>query len=182
MKTSCFKVYTGPGRISIARYAPRGTPAGFRMFKQLAPTAVMLKQGYDRDAYFRDILGPLDPQQTFDTLTGLAAGAEPVLLCWEVPPFTAKNWCHRRLVAEWFGDKLGISVPELAPQSIAPAVEPAPVPDVSIYVGRSCADHSTGYQVDAVDPDNPGQALVRRLVDGKVFSVGEDVLRARFPA
>jgi hypothetical protein len=50
-----------------------------------------------------------------------------VLLCWEVPPVTApqpipqagltmigrSNWCHRRLVAVWFKQTLGIDVPEL---------------------------------------------------------------------
>jgi len=37
MKVSSFFDYQGPGRISIARYAPRGTPAGFRVYKPLAP-------------------------------------------------------------------------------------------------------------------------------------------------
>ena len=37
MKTSSFFSYTGPGRISIARFAPRGTPAGVRVYKRLAP-------------------------------------------------------------------------------------------------------------------------------------------------
>jgi hypothetical protein len=32
-----FFTYTGPGRVSIARWAPRDTPAGFRIFKPLAP-------------------------------------------------------------------------------------------------------------------------------------------------
>jgi hypothetical protein len=55
------------------------------------------------------------------------APAEPVLLCYEVPPFTApqpiaqaglttigrQNWCHRRLVAVWFQETLGIEVAEL---------------------------------------------------------------------
>jgi hypothetical protein len=55
----------------------------------------------------------LDPQHTWNQLHELAAGAEPVLLCWELPPFTASNWCHRRMAAAWFEDQLGIEVDEL---------------------------------------------------------------------
>ena len=117
MKTACFSTYTGPGRVSIARWAPRGTPAGFRILKALAPRRHMLKMDYwpYREEYFRDILGRLDPQETWDRLHDMAAGNEPVLLCWERPPLTISpdNWCHRQLVALWFQDELGKHVPEL---------------------------------------------------------------------
>jgi hypothetical protein len=113
MKTASFKTYSGPGRISIARYAPRGTPAGYRVFKALAPDQDMLH--LVREAYlprYQAILDRLDPQATWDHLHALAGDAEPILLCWEVPPFSARNWCHRRLVADWFQARLGASVPE----------------------------------------------------------------------
>jgi len=114
MKTSCFKTYQGPGRICVARYAPRGTPAGFRRFTALAPgewfNQVSKTEYLKRYAV---ILEVLDPKKTFDKLIELAAGAEPILLCYEVPPFTEKNWCHRRLIAEWFEQKLGVRIPEL---------------------------------------------------------------------
>ena len=115
MKTTCFFTYTRLGRISIARHAPRGTPAGFRIFKALAPHRHMLKMDYEpyREEYFRDILGRLDPWSTWDRLHQMAGGHEPVLLCWERPPFTETNWCHRRLVADWFKSHLGHDVPEL---------------------------------------------------------------------
>ena len=113
MKTASFFTYTGPGRISIACYAPRGTPAGYRQYRALAPDADMLKMSqalylprYDA------ILGRLDPQQVWDDLHRLAGDQEPVLLCWERPPFTPTNWCHRRLVADWFERALGVTVPE----------------------------------------------------------------------
>ena len=108
MKTASFKTYTGPGRISIARWEPRGTPAGYRRYRALAPRRDMMRmaQGLYRDVYFRDILGPLDAQRVWDELHELAGGAEPVLLCWEKPPFSDANWCHRRMVAEWFADEL----------------------------------------------------------------------------
>lgn len=115
MKTSCFRLYQGPGRICVARYAPRGTPAGYRQFKALAPAADMLKmtdQAAYRARYFAEILGALDPAETWDALHALAGGAEPVLLCWE-DLAKPDAWCHRRMIAEWFKDRLGHDVPEL---------------------------------------------------------------------
>ena len=113
MKTASFFTYTGPGRISIARYAPRGTPAGIRQYRALVPDADMLKMS--QALYlprYAAILNALDPQQVWDDLHRLAGDQEPVLLCWERPPFTPTNWCHRRLVADWFHDRLGVAVPE----------------------------------------------------------------------
>ena len=66
-----------------------------------------------RDIYFREILGPLDPRQVVEDLQRLAGESEPVFLCFERPPFNAENWCHRRMVAEWFGDRLGLVIPEI---------------------------------------------------------------------
>lgn len=114
MKTASFFTYAGPGRISIARYAPRGTPAGFRIYRPLNPTAPMLK--LDRAEYeplYLAILAGLDPRQVWDNLHRLAGDAEPVLLCWERPPFTVTNWCHRRMVADWFEQALDVEVPEV---------------------------------------------------------------------
>jgi hypothetical protein len=118
MKTASFRTFRdGPGRISIARWAPRGYPAGFRIYKALAPAdwsrlpgnrgwvdAATFAAGYAAQ------LAALDPQQTWDRLHALAAGAEPVLCCWEL----AGEPCHRRLVAHWFHDTLGLEVPELS--------------------------------------------------------------------
>ena len=128
VKTSSFRTYTGPGRICIARYAPRGHPAGYRMYSKLAPGPWFNKVSIDEYCrLYRQILAGLDPQRTYDELVALMAPAEPVLLCYEVPPFTAprpipeaglttigrENWCHRRIVAVWFQETLGIEVAEL---------------------------------------------------------------------
>ena len=122
MKTSSFATYTGPGRISIARWAPRDTPAGFRVFAPLATPrwamSIMDKPKFCR-AYFGAVLSKLDPAETWAKLHDLAGGAEPVMLCWEKPPFTAENFCHRRMVAAWFRQELGEAVEELP---IPPAV------------------------------------------------------------
>jgi hypothetical protein len=131
MKTSCFALYQGPGRVCIARWAPRGTPAGYRMFAPLAPGPWFNKVPEDeyRRRYFGEILGPLDPRAVVADLERLAGGAEPVLLCWERPPFTATNWCHRRMVAEWLKSSIGLEVPELELAAPVLAEEPpAPSP------------------------------------------------------
>ena len=117
MKTSSFYLYDGPGRISIARTAPRQAKAGFRLYRPLNPGAWRSEPAYQqydayRDRYFREVLGPLDAQHVWDELHRLAGDAEPVLLCHE-HLLKPGGWCHRRLVAEWFGDRLGIDVPEL---------------------------------------------------------------------
>jgi len=36
-------------------------------------------------------------------------GEDAILLCWE----NSGVFCHRRLVAEWFEEELGVSVPEV---------------------------------------------------------------------
>lgn len=114
MKTASFYTYTGPGRISIARFAPRKTPAGFRMYKPLAPGPWFnsVPEAEYRKLYFAQ-LALLDPLAVVKDLEKLAAGAEPVLLCYERPPFNSTNWCHRTMVAEWLKKESGIEVLEI---------------------------------------------------------------------
>ncbi len=114
MKTACYSTYRGPGRIGISIGNPRGIPAGYRMYKALAPRRDMLQLGQAeyREFFFRDILGLLDPAQVVRDLENLVASAEPVLMCFEKPPFTPVNFCHRRMVADWLKDTLGLNVPE----------------------------------------------------------------------
>jgi len=57
-------------------------------------------------------LSKLSARQTWDTIHRLAGDAEPVLLCFERPPFSEKNFCHRRMVAKWFETEFGVVVPE----------------------------------------------------------------------
>ncbi len=49
----------------------------------------------------------------FEDLHRLADPHEPVLLCWERPPFSETVWCHRRMVAAWLERELGLIVPEV---------------------------------------------------------------------
>ena len=114
MKTASFFSYFGPGRISIARFAPRNTPAGFKVYKPLAPGPWFnsVSEEIYRELYFAQ-LAELDAGAAMGELLHLACEHEPVLLCYERPPFTASNWCHRRMVSEWFKKELGIDVPEM---------------------------------------------------------------------
>jgi hypothetical protein len=57
----------------------------------------------DYDARFAELLAQLDPAEIYQTL-----GENAVLLCWEKPG----DACHRRLVAEWIEQHLGVEVPE----------------------------------------------------------------------
>ena len=115
MKTASFFEYIGPGRISIARFPPRGTPTGFRVCRALAPGAWF--HSVDEDEYRRryaEQLAALDLRRAWDDLHTLAGAAEPVLLCWERKADLAAGrvFCHRRIVARWFADALGEPVDE----------------------------------------------------------------------
>lgn len=113
MRTASFFTYRGPGRVSVARWAPRATPAGFRVYRPLNPTADMLKLPRERyEPLYRAILARLDPHRTADDLHRLADPREPVLPCWERPPFSGSVWCHRRIVAAWLFGALGVAVAE----------------------------------------------------------------------
>jgi len=120
-QTASFSIYAGPGRVSIARWAPKWTARGWRRYQPLVPGVwSRCKQPDGRDGWvdetafrlgFADQLAALDPQRTWDDLHTLVAPAVPVLLCWERPG----SFCHRRLVADWFQEKLGVSVHECGP-------------------------------------------------------------------
>jgi len=129
MMTASFFTYSGPGRVSIARAAPRGM-SGFRVYRKLAPGPWFrsVPPAEYAERFMAEILTPLDPAEVVAELQMLAGDAEPVMLCWERPPFTAPddwhlregphemtNWCHRRMVAIWLRDRLGLEVPELEP-------------------------------------------------------------------
>ena len=114
MKTASYYSFKGPGSIGITVGTPRGI-SGLVFFRALAPHRNMLK-GLTPEQYierFDDILRQQDPRETWDRLHELVAPHEPVLLCYERPPFTRENWCHRRLVADWFKATLGEVVEEI---------------------------------------------------------------------
>ncbi len=122
MKTASFAGYKGTGRISIAVGRPRGIKrTDYAVYPALAPERSWLKLPHA--AYlplYRDRLAGLDAQEVWDELHALVPGAEPILLCFEKPPLTADNWCHRRMVATWFQQELGHEVAELGQEAQGP--------------------------------------------------------------
>jgi len=113
MKTSDYATYQGPGRIAISRSVPRYIRSGYRVYRTLAPGPWFKSVSYGqyREKYFHQ-LSLLDPLQVWNALHHLAGDHEPVLLCYEKGPFDSGNFCHRRMVAEWFETELGFVVPE----------------------------------------------------------------------
>lgn len=138
MQTSRYKLFPDsvPGAICISRGMPRGTK--YPRYWNLAPG--MWFDSVSKEDYIRlfesEILAPLDPQQVWTDLhliaqnhaIGLgmseeeARSVKPTLLCFEqIPAKNAllpaselpwKQFCHRRLVAEWFERELSFPVPE----------------------------------------------------------------------
>ncbi|MES2697693.1 MAG: DUF488 family protein [Verrucomicrobiota bacterium] len=93
----------------------------YKLFKALAPTREILQiedQSEYRRRYRAEVLDRLDPHTLEAELLRLTGGAEPVLQCFEKPPFDARNWCHRRMVAEWFEERTGQRVDELTPETM----------------------------------------------------------------
>jgi hypothetical protein len=101
--------------VSISRGKPRYLKGGWlkhvapgvtgRNYDILAPSAKALKMdeaGYD--LAYSMLLSGLNAAEVYAEL-----GENAVLLCFCNPG----AFCHRRLVAEWIEDSLGINVPEL---------------------------------------------------------------------
>jgi hypothetical protein len=93
-----------PDAVAISQGVP-GWYKG-RRYMPLAPPRWLLKardpELFDRE--YRKRLEGLDARQVVKDL-----GPDAILLCWE--SFNVR--CHRRLVAEWLEEKLGIAVPEV---------------------------------------------------------------------
>ena len=111
-------------RVGISRGIPRRTPAGYRVYRKLAPGPWFLSvsaQEYDH-RYRTEILGPLDPRVVASELSDLAGGRIPCLLCYERVPYGP--WCHRALAAAWLAEGLGQPVPELGFEDLPQAQHP----------------------------------------------------------
>ena len=93
-----------PEAVAVSRGVPRFYKG--KRYMPLAPPRWLLKakdpELFDRE--YRKQLDALDARQVAEDL-----GPDAILLCWE--SFNVR--CHRRLVAEWLEEKLGIVVPEL---------------------------------------------------------------------
>ena len=90
--------------VAISRGVPRFYKG--RRYLALAPPGWLLKakepELFDRE--YRKLLDSLDAKQVAEEL-----GSNAILLCWE--SFNVR--CHRRMVAEWLEQALGLEIPEL---------------------------------------------------------------------
>jgi uncharacterized protein (DUF488 family) len=107
MKTSSFFTYKGDSGVCIALKAP-AIFTGER-YPALCPKWSFLNKYFvDHDeaayiaAYHEQVLDKLEPEKVWAELH------DKVLLCWE----PAGKFCHRRLIAAWLEDKLGVVVEE----------------------------------------------------------------------
>ncbi len=94
-----------PNAVSISQGAPWWYKG--RRYMPLAPSRELIKLVEDeslyRRLYYEQVLSRLDPKQTYSEL-----GPDAIMLCWESPG----KFCHRRLVAEWLENALGIKIDE----------------------------------------------------------------------
>jgi hypothetical protein len=187
-------------RIGISCGTPRRMPAGYRIYRALAPghwfNSVGIEEYYH--LYRTEILGPLDPRTVADDLVRLAGGLIPVILCYERPPSQATlitgddDWCHRAMAAEWLAETLGFVVPEVGFESlpqhehplmplqlrrVIATVEPL---DVTPWIGRTATIDGELHRVVGPDPLKPGSAIL--AVGERQFSAGGDMLRRYFNA
>lgn len=61
-----------------------------------------------KESYHTEVLSKFDPMDVYNDIIS-RFGSDATLICYE----KAGDFCHRRIVAEWFEDTLNISVPEL---------------------------------------------------------------------
>jgi uncharacterized protein (DUF488 family) len=114
--TSYFaKSAKAPGAVSIARFPP--TWYSGTCYFPLAPKPDMLKiedWGEYRHRYQKEVLELLNPDTVLRDLGVDEAGHDIILLCFE----KERAHCHRGLVAEWFHETRGITVPEIGTDAI----------------------------------------------------------------
>lgn len=98
--------------LSISQYPPEWYDGP--ELKMLAPPRDLLKaahNGLSHEDYTRiykeQVLSKIDPRELYDAIIE-EYGDEVMLLCFEKPG----DFCHRRLVAEWFQENLNIEVAE----------------------------------------------------------------------
>lgn len=108
MKTSCFFTYKGKEGVSIAAKAPEWYKG--RTYRALYPNYWFFKKYKDdgdeaayEAAYRAEVLSKLDPAEVYEDLK------DSVLLCWE----KAGKFCHRRIVAKWLEENLGVTIEEI---------------------------------------------------------------------
>jgi hypothetical protein len=182
-------------KIGISRGVPRGQPAGYRIFRKLAPGTWFNSVSVEeyRSRYLAQ-LNELDAGKVVEEIMALAGDRVPVLVCYE-SPVKPGDFCHRGFVSAWLEEQLGLAVPELGFEKEGhgwahpklprvfrrlppPPLEPL---DVAPFIGAESADpQGVVWTVVGQDPENIDQALIRSG-DAKM-SISGNVLHRRFTA
>lgn len=120
----------GARYVSISRQIQKGAE-NIPQYPALFPSWDIIRLAHDgnyddasfrayRDRYYR-MLDTLDAQKVYDDLS------DAVIICYESPRDLAsgRKYCHRRMVAGWLEEQLGIVVPEGVRRKDAGLVVPA---------------------------------------------------------
>ena len=107
MKTSYFAKYKKDDAVSIAAKHPpwfKGDsyPALFPKYNFFKKYKEDGDEEAYRKSYYEQVLSKLDAQKVYDDLK------DKTLLCWE----KSGAFCHRRIVAEWLYNELGVVIEE----------------------------------------------------------------------
>lgn len=119
MKTSRFaNIRNIKVPLSISQHPPKWYEGP--QFKVLAPPwslVEMAHKGLSKELYTQEfhrvVLADLDPREVYDALVDEYTD-DVTLLCFEKIE-NPGDYCHRRIVAEWFQDNLKVLVPEWEP-------------------------------------------------------------------
>lgn len=118
MNTSYFSNYKNIEKpVSISAKPPKWYKGA--TYGQLAPSIQLVREYnlghvsiYQYEDIFNEQLYRLNPEAVYSQLVQ-RYGENATLICYEKPG----DFCHRRLVALWLENKLGVKVPELPPTS-----------------------------------------------------------------
>lgn len=88
------------GFLSIRRYVP--LCPSWKLVNAYK-TGLITKEEYTKQ-YYEDVLNKLDPDEVYTSL-----GENSILLCYE----KSGDFCHRRIIADWFKETIGQIVEEL---------------------------------------------------------------------
>lgn len=89
----------------------RGIPKWFKgeIYTPLAPSWQLIRVADPvayTEGYYETVLNKLKPDKVLQQL-----GPDAIMLCYEKPG----DFCHRRIVADWFKRELGLDIPEFDP-------------------------------------------------------------------
>jgi hypothetical protein len=103
-------------RVGISRGSPRRFPAGYRLYRRLAPGPWF--RSASPAEYLRLYgaqLDALDPAAVVDQLEALTGGRPAALCCYERAEEIAagETFCHRNLVGTWLERHLPMTVEEI---------------------------------------------------------------------